>query len=145
MNSLRIRRIAASANVALVSAIVGGVALFSNAQERPVQVAGHTTEITSVSALDSVKIDSTLAVTLHAENRSRTVEEVTVSLVDSTSGDTIERWYPILPPESRDSSVILWNTKGAKPGRHTLRAILASSNDSIAHWSERTRVVTVNP
>src|SRR5271157_5752257 len=86
----------------------------------------------SLSSPDSVARDSTLVVTLRAENRSRDVKEALVCLVDSATGDTIENWYPILPPQSLDSGTVFWNTKGVLPGKHVLRAILVFPNDSIA-------------
>jgi hypothetical protein len=87
--------------------------------------------------------DSTLAITVIAENKGKSVVEAIVTLVDSTAGDTIEIWHPLFPPEGVDSIVMFWNTKGAKAGSHTLSGIAAVPTDSFSTVKVLSRTVTV--
>lgn len=86
-----------------------------------------------------------LLITVKVENKGVYVEEATVSLIDSASGDTIENWYPLLPPESADSTVVFWSTKGAKAGKHTLTAVLATPEDGNSSNNRFSHTVTVGP
>ena len=115
------------------------------AQELRPQGSVHDAEIVSISSQDSVTLDSTLVITIRAENKGRYVEEAIVSLIDSASGDTIENWYPLLPPESADSTMMFWNTKGSKAGNHTLKAVLVIPVDSNLADNEHKHNVTVKP
>jgi hypothetical protein len=115
------------------------------AQELRSQGSVHDAAVISVSSSDSVTLDSTLVITIRAENRGRFVEEAVVSLIDSASGDTIENWYPLFPPECADSTMMFWNTKGAKAGNHTLKAILVIPLDSQPADNEQKHVVTIKP
>jgi hypothetical protein len=115
------------------------------AQELRPRVSVHDAAVITVSSQDSVTLDSTLVITIHAENKGRFVEEAVVSLIDSASGDTIENWYPLFPPESADSTVMFWNTKGAKAGNHMLKAVLVIPVDSNLADNEHKHIVTVKP
>jgi hypothetical protein len=90
-----------------------------------------------------ISADSTVPIMVIAENKGANVIEAIVSLVDSASGDTIENWYPLFPPESADSIVLFWDTKGAKSGNHTLSGILAVPTDSSSTVKRLSRTVTV--
>ncbi len=113
------------------------------AQTPPFTPVPSATPFISLSSPDTISADATVPLILHANNTSRDVKEFVVTLRDSASGDTIETWFPILPPQSQDSSSVFWNTKGAKPGRHVLKAILATAGDSAVGREESRFVVTV--
>jgi hypothetical protein len=116
-----------------------------SAQELRPRISAHDASVVSVSSPDSVTLDSTLIITIRVENKGRFVEEAVVSLIDSASGDTIENWYPLFPPECTDSTVMFWNTKGAKAGNHTLKAVLVIPLDSQPADNEHKHTVTVKP
>jgi hypothetical protein len=105
----------------------------------------HSTEVvlTVIRSDSLIPSDSTLAITVIAENKGTNVVEAIVTLVDSAAGDTIENWYPLFPPESVDSIVLFWNTKGAKAGSHTLSGIVAVPTDSFSTVNRLSRTVTV--
>jgi hypothetical protein len=128
-------------SVVLLCALAAAV----GAQELHPRASVHDASVVSVSSPDSVTLDSTLIITIRAENKGRYVEEATVTLIDSASGDTIENWYPLLPPESADSTVMFWNTKGAKAGNHTLKAVLVIPVDSNLADNEHKHIVTIKP
>jgi hypothetical protein len=125
--------------------LLNSLVFSANAQQLRPQISAHDASIVSVSSSDSITLDSTLAVTVRAENRSRVVEEAVVSLIDSASGDTIENWYPLIPPESSDSTEMYWNTKGATVGTHTLKAVLLFLQDSSTAASDPKLHVRVRP
>jgi hypothetical protein len=105
----------------------------------------HGVTLTSITCDSLVPADSTLAIKVFAENKGSDVVEAIVSLVDSASGDTLEYWYPLFPPESADSIVMFWNTRGAKAGNHTLSAVVVSpaagNNPASARVSRITTIV----
>ena len=101
--------------------------------------------LTAIRSDSMIRLDSTLPVTVVAENKGKNVVEAVVSLIDSAGGDTLEYWYPLFPPESPDSIVIFWNTRGAKPGRHTLTAVLVTPADSNSPVPRVSRILTIVP
>jgi hypothetical protein len=128
-----------------ILALLLAVATTAFTQGIPPRISVHDAAIMPLFSPDSVVLDSTLVILVRAENRGRYVEEAMVSLVDSASGDTIENWYPLLPPESADSTLMFWNTKGAKAGKHTLKAVLVIPLDSKPADNEQKRTVKVIP
>jgi hypothetical protein len=105
----------------------------------------HGVTLTAITCDSLVPADSTLSIKVFAENKGADVVEAIVSLVDSASGDTLEYWYPLFPPESADSIVMFWNTKGTKAGSHTLSAVVVSpatgNNPASVKVSRTTTVV----
>jgi hypothetical protein len=116
---------------------------FSNAQKQRSLKAFNDTSSVAMSCPDTVLLDTTVAVGLWALNKGREVVAATVNLVDSTSGDTLTNWYPILAQQSFDSTLAFWNTKGTKPGRHVLKVFLTSQGDSAVGREVKTFVVTI--
>lgn len=119
------------------------LASFSYAQKSGGFRAFSDTSSVAMSCPDTALLDTTVVVGLWALNRGREVVAATVNLVDSTSGDTLANWYPILVQQSFDSTLTFWNTKGVKPGPHVLKVILTSLDDSAGAREEKTFVVTV--
>ncbi|HUI92766.1 MAG TPA: hypothetical protein VLX68_11015 [Chitinivibrionales bacterium] len=115
------------------------------AQDLRTPVSSCDTANITLSSRDSVAHDSTLVLMVRVMNKSRRVAEAAVSLIDSASGDTIENWYPLIPPQSSDSTEIFWNTKGAKVGNHTLKAVYSLPQDSVPAIEERKLQVRVKP
>ena len=101
-------------------------------------------EITALASDSAVKPDSILSVKVVAENKGRNVVVAVVTLVDSASGDTIDKWYPLFPPQSADSITLFWNTKAAAPGNHTLTGILTVYPDSTTPKSRLSRTISVS-
>jgi hypothetical protein len=133
-------------NSFILSALVCfALASIAGAQQSLPAFSLHDAGIISVVSKDSVTIDSTIVISIRAQNLGRHVEEATVSLIDSASGDTIENWYPLLPPESSDSTEMFWNTKGTKVGKHSLKAVLAIPTDFFPSDNEMKHSITVNP
>jgi hypothetical protein len=114
-----------------------------SAQEYIPRIFMHDASVVSICSRDSVALDSTLVITVRADNKGRFVEEATISLIDSASGDTIENWYPLFPPESADSTFMFWNTKGYKIGNHTLKAVLSIPLDGNPTDNEQKHTVTI--
>jgi hypothetical protein len=83
----------------------------SRAQEIPSSRLLQDTSVIWMAFKDTISEDSTLSIFIGAINSSRDVREAVVSLIDSTAGDTIQNWYPILPPQSTDSTLAFWTPK----------------------------------
>jgi hypothetical protein len=131
---------------AVLAILAAGLLLsvFPQAQVSKPAESSHDVMLTAIRSDSLVSLDSTLAITVVAENKGRNVVEAIVALVDSVSTDTLENWYPLFPPESSDSIVMFWNTKGVKTGSHTLSAVIVSSpagNPSVVKLSRTTTVV----
>jgi hypothetical protein len=105
----------------------------------------HGVALTALRSDSLIPLDSTLSVTVVAENKGKNVVEAVVILVDSASGDTLENWYPLFPPESADSIVMFWNTKGTKTGSHTLTAVLVAPADNNSPALRVSRNLTIVP
>jgi hypothetical protein len=104
----------------------------------------HNVLITAIQSDSVLSKDTTVAIKVFAENRGKDVVEAVVTLVDSIAGDTIENWYPLFPPESADSIVLFWNTKGKKTGAHILSGFIVVPAETTAAISRLSRTVTVN-
>jgi hypothetical protein len=133
--------------VLMVVALLGAGLVFSGSGQSigPKNDGSHGVTVTAITCDSLVPADSTLSIKVFAENKGADVVEAIVTLVDSASGDTLEYWYPLFPPESGDSIVMFWNTKGAKAGNHTLSAVVVSpaagNNPASARVSRTTTVV----
>jgi hypothetical protein len=103
----------------------------------------HDVVLTIIKSDSIVAQDSTVPIAIFAVNNGDNVVEATVSLVDNTTGDTIENWYPLFPPQSSDSIVLFWNTCGVKSGKHVLFAHLVNTADAAKPASNLFRTVTV--
>jgi len=123
--------------------LVAGVMFSAMSQTNVPPPASHDVALTAIKSDSILALDSTVAIKVFAENRSKNVVEAIVSLVDSVSNDTIEKWYPLFPPESADSIVLFWNTKGKKAGNHVLAGSLLVPAESATAASRLSHTVTV--
>jgi hypothetical protein len=130
--------------VSILAVLAAGLLSRVPAQDKGLAIDSSHDIVLTIIKSDSIVIqDSTVPIAIFAANNGNDVVEATVSLVDNTTGDTIENWYPLFPPQSSDSIVLFWNTRGVKSGKHVLLAHLVNTADPAKPASNLSRTVTV--
>jgi hypothetical protein len=105
----------------------------------------HDVAVTALSSQSWVIADSTLSTSIEVANKGDKVEEISVFLIDSAFNDTIEQWFPVIEPNTTDTTVLFWNTKGAQSGKHTFIAVAVIASDANPGNNKLSQSVTVVP